>query len=82
MRDIDLVCFYYKGQDNIIYIRDGMIYRCIAVCNMQDSDTGIKKSCNVSIYRVSQYITIIGCTDLNNMTNILIILKVQVRLLS
>ena len=33
-------------------------------------------------YRVLQCIATIGCTDLNNMTNILIILKVQVRLLS
>ena len=37
---------------------------------------------NVLIYRVSQCIAIIGCTDSNNMTSILIILKVQVRLLS
>ena len=49
---------------------------------MQDSDTGIDTTFNVTIYRVSQCIAIIGCTDLNNMTNILIILKVQVRLLS
>ena len=49
---------------------------------MQDSDTGIDTTSNVSIYRVSQFIAIIGCTDLKNMTNILIILKVQVRLLS
>ena len=45
---------------------------------MQDSDTGIDKTFNVLIYRVSQCIAIIGCTDLNNMTNILIILKAQV----
>ena len=50
--------------------------------NMQDSDTGIDITFNGLIYRVSQCIAIIGCTDLNNMTNILIILKVQVRLLS
>ena len=48
--------------------------------NMQDSDTS--KTFNVLIYRVSQCIAIIGCTDLNNMINILIILKVPVRLLS
>ena len=49
---------------------------------MQDSDTGIDTTSNVSIYRVLQFIAIIECTDLKNMTNILIILKVQVRLLS
>ena len=53
-----------------------MIHRCIAVSQY---DTGIDATFNVSIYRV---FAIIGCADLNNMTNILIILKVQVRLLS
>ena len=48
----------------------------------KDSNTGIDTTLNESIYRLSQFIAIIGCTDLNNMTNILIILKVQVRLLS
>ena len=37
---------------------------------MQDSDTGIDKTFNASIYHVSQCIVIIGYTDLNNITNI------------
>ena len=38
---------------------------------MQDSDTGIDTTFNVSINCVPalQCIAIIGCTDLNNMTN-------------
>ena len=46
------------------------------------SDTGIDAIFNVSIHCVSQCIAVIGCVDLNNMTYILIILKVQVILLS
>ena len=49
---------------------------------MQDSDTGINTIFKVLIHRVSQCIVIIGCIHLNNMTYILIILKVQVRSLS
>ena len=40
-------------------------------CNTQQSGTGIDTSFNVSIHGLLQYIgciTIIGCTDLNNMT--------------
>ena len=43
---------------------------------------GIDTIFNVLIHGVLQHIAIIGCTDLNNMTNKLLILKVQVRLLS
>ena len=42
---------------------DASLYR-----NMQDSDTDIDATFNVSIHCVSQYITIIGRIDLNNMT--------------
>ena len=49
---------------------------------MQDNDTDIDTALMYQYYRVLQCIATIGCTDLNNMTNILIILKVQVRLLS
>ena len=38
---------------------------------MQDGDTGINAICNVSMHHVSQYIAIIGCIDLNNITYIL-----------
>ena len=43
------------------------------------NDTGIDTTFNVLILLC---IAIIGCTDLNNVTNILMILKVQVRLFS
>ena len=36
--------------------------------NMLNSDTGIDTIFNVSIHHVSQFITIIGCVDFNNMT--------------
>ena len=56
------------------------MHRRIAICKIVI--TGISTTFNVSIYRISQCIAIIGCIDLNNMTNRLIILKVQAKLLS
>ena len=48
---------------------------------MQDSDTGKDAAFNVSIHRVLQYIAKILRIDLNNTSYIVIILKVQDRLL-
>ena len=45
------------------------MHRRITICKIY-SDISIDITFNVSIYHVSQCIAIIGCTDLNNMTNI------------
>ena len=44
-----------------------MMNRYIAISQYTGSDTGIFTIFNVSIHRISQYIAIIGCIDLNNM---------------
>jgi len=49
---------------------------------MQDSDTGIDIIFNVSMHRVSRCIAVIRCIDFNNITYMLIILKVQIILLN
>ena len=47
--------------------------------NMQHNDTGINTIFNVLIHCVSQFITIIGYIDLNNVTYMFEILKLQIR---